>query len=145
MIKTSNLPPMRNGQYVSSPNKSAVVNIGSVLHFIPYLTIVTNGIIMIKNRIGETDMAEIKILKTDSRGRVILPPPFRKEPLFEYDVKGDQIPLYPVRTVRKYPDMSDLPEEELSPDWIEREKKVTTDTRPGIVASTPSRALKKTK
>jgi len=100
---------------------------------------------MIKNRIGETNMAEIKILKTDSRGRVILPPPFRKEPLFEYDVKGDQIILYPVRTVRKYPDMSDLPEEELSLDWIEREKKVNTDTRSGIVASSPSKALKKKK
>lgn len=90
-------------------------------------------------------MAEIKILKTDSRGRIILPSPFRKEPLFEYAVKGDQIILYPVRTVRKYPDMSDLPEEELSPDWVERERKVNTDTRPGIVASTPSKTLKKKK
>jgi hypothetical protein len=90
-------------------------------------------------------MAETKILKTDSRGRIILPPPFRREPLFEYAIKGDQIILYPVRTVRKYPDMSDLPEEELSPDWVEREKKVNTDTRTGIIASTPSRALKKTK
>ena len=90
-------------------------------------------------------MGEIKILKTDSRGRVILPPPFRKEPLFEYAVKGDQIILYPVRTVRKYPDMSNLPEEKLSPDWMEREKKVNADTRPGIVASTPSKALKRTK
>jgi hypothetical protein len=114
--------------------------------FLPYLTIVTNGIIIsLKRIIGESDMAEIKILKTDSRGRIILPPPFRKEPLFEYAVKGDQIILYPVRTVRKYPDMSDLPEEELSPDWVEREKKVNTDTRTGIIASTPSRALKKTK
>jgi len=90
-------------------------------------------------------MAEIKILKTDSRGRVVLPPPFRKEPLFEYAVKGDQIILYPVRTVRKYPDMSDLPEEDLSPDWVEREKKINADTRPGIVASTSSKALRKKK
>ncbi len=90
-------------------------------------------------------MADTKILKTDSRGRVVLPPPFRKEPLFEYAVKGDQITLYPVRTVRKYPDMSNLPEEELSPDWVEGEKKVNADTRPGIVASTPTRALKKRK
>ena len=90
-------------------------------------------------------MGEIKILKTDSRGRVLLPPPFRKEPLFEYAVKGDQIILYPVRTVRKYPDMSDLPEEDLSPNGVEREKKVNADTRPGIVASTPSKALKKKK
>ena len=89
-------------------------------------------------------MAEIKILKTDSRGRIILPPPFRKEPLFEYAVKGDQIILYPVQTVRKYPNMSDLPEEELSPDWVEREKRVDPDTRTGIV-STSSKALKKMK
>ena len=73
------------------------------------------------------------------------PSPFRKEPLFEYAIKGDQIILYPVRTVRKYPDMSNLPTEELSPDWVEREKKVNVDTRPGIVASTPSEALKKMK
>ena len=90
-------------------------------------------------------MAEIKILKTDSRGRITLPPSFRKEPLFEYAIKDDQIILYPVRTVRKYPDMSDLPMEELSPDWVEREKKVNRDNRPGIVASTPSEALKKMK
>jgi hypothetical protein len=90
-------------------------------------------------------MAEIRILKTDSRGRIILPLPFRKEPLFEYAVKGNQIVLYPVRTVRKYPDMSDLPEEELSPDWVEAEKKVNADTRRGIVASTPSKALKRVK
>jgi len=90
-------------------------------------------------------MAEIKILKTDSRGRIILPLPFRKEPLFEYAVKGDQIILYPVRTVRKYPDMSDLPEGELSPDWVEAENKVNLHTRRGIVAPTPSEALKRVK
>ncbi len=90
-------------------------------------------------------MAEIKILKTDSRGRIILPPPFRKEPLFEYSIKGDQIILFPVRTIRKYPDMSDVPTEELSPEWVEREQKVNKDFRPGIVASTPSGALKRMK
>ncbi len=90
-------------------------------------------------------MAEIKILKTDSRGRISLPPPFRKEPLFEYAVKGDQITLYPVRTVRKYADMSDLPSEELSSPWVNAEQKVSADTRPGIVASSPSKALKKMK
>jgi hypothetical protein len=103
------------------------------------------GMSFYKNRIGENDMAEIKILKTDARGRIILPPPFRKEPLFEYSVKGDQIILYPVRTIRKYPDMSDLPEEELSPDWMEREQKVNKDIRPGIVASTPAKAVKRMK
>jgi len=90
-------------------------------------------------------MAEIKILKADSRGRIVLPPPFRKEPLFEYSIKGDQIILYPVRTIRKYPDMSDVPAEELSPKWVEGEKKVNADTRRGILASTPSEALKRAK
>lgn len=90
-------------------------------------------------------MAEIRILKPDSRGRITLPPPFRTEPLFEYDIKGDQIILYPVRTVRKYPDMSDLPEEKLSPQSVETEKKVNADTRPGISASTPPRPLRKMK
>src|SRR5574340_1585050 len=89
------------------------------------------------------DMAEIRILKTDARGRITLPPSFRKEPLFEYAIKGDQITLYPVRTVRKYPNISDLPEEELSPTWTEAEKRVNTDRRPGIVALTPSEAIKK--
>ena len=90
-------------------------------------------------------MVEINILKTDSRGRITLPSAFRKEPLFEYTIKDDQIILYPVRTVRKYPDMSDLPTEELSPDWVAKEHKVNADTRRGIVASTPSEAAKKMK
>jgi hypothetical protein len=90
-------------------------------------------------------MAEINILKTDARGRITLPSAFRKEPLFEYAIKGDQIILYPVRTVRKYPDMSDLPTEELAPGWVAREKEVNADSRPGITASTPSEAVKKTK
>jgi len=41
--------------------------------------------------------------------------------------------------------MSDLSEEELSPDWAEREKKVNADTNPGIAAPTPSKALKRRK
>lgn len=88
-------------------------------------------------------MAEVNILKTDSRGRITLPHPFRKEPLFEYVVEGDQIVLYPVRTVRKYPDMSDLPTEELSARWVAEEQEVNKDTRPGVTASTPSEALKR--
>jgi len=90
-------------------------------------------------------MSEINILKTDHRGRVTLPAPFRKEPLFEYVIEGEQIILYPVRTVRKYPDMSDLPEEKLSPRWEQKEQKVTKDTRKGIRASSASEALKKFK
>jgi hypothetical protein len=87
-------------------------------------------------------MAEINILKTDSRGRITLPPTFRSEPLFEYVIEGDQITLYPVRTVRKYPDMSDMPEEELSAEWVKQEHKVNKDKRKGISASSPANALK---
>jgi len=54
------------------------------------------------------------ILKTNSRGRVTLPATFRSEPLFEYVIEWDEITLYyPVQTVRSYPDISDLPTEEL--------------------------------
>jgi hypothetical protein len=90
-------------------------------------------------------MAEAKLLKTDSRGRITLPPPFRSEPLFEYVVADDQLMLYPVRTIRKYPDMVGLPAEELGPDWVEREEKVNRDTRRGIIAPSRSQALKKVK
>ncbi|MBW1801883.1 MAG: hypothetical protein JRJ85_14255 [Deltaproteobacteria bacterium] len=88
-------------------------------------------------------MADINLLKTDSRGRVTLPPAFRNEPLFEYVVEGDQITLYPVRTIRKYPDMSDLPTEHLGAGWIKQEKNINRDSRRGILAATPSEALKR--
>ena len=88
-------------------------------------------------------MAEINILKTDSRGRITLPPPFKSESLFEYVIEGDQIILYPVRTVRKFPDMSDLPEEAVSPEWAEKELKINRDLRAGISADTPSEAVKR--
>ena len=90
-------------------------------------------------------MTEINILKTDSRGRITLPPPFRAEPLFEYVIEGDQITLYPIQTVRKYPDMSDLPAEELPAEWARKEKKVNEDARKGVSASTPTEALKSMK
>lgn len=90
-------------------------------------------------------MTDVNILKTDSRGRVTLPPSFRKEPLFEYTIEGDSITLYPVRTVRKYPDMSELPEEDLPSAWVEREEDVNRDTRRGVSASSPSKALKRIK
>jgi hypothetical protein len=88
-------------------------------------------------------MSEINLLKTDNRGRVTLPPAFRKEPLFEYLIDGEQIILYPVRTVRKYPDMSDIPGEKLPPDWEQKEQKVNKDTRKGVRAASVSDALKK--
>lgn len=87
-------------------------------------------------------MAEMNILKTDNRGRVTLPFHFRSEPLFEYIIEGDAIILYPVRTVRKYPDMSDLPVEGLSHEWAEREDAVNKDRRRGISAASPAEALK---
>ncbi|MDD5207402.1 MAG: hypothetical protein PHS17_18385 [Desulfobacterales bacterium] len=90
-------------------------------------------------------MSDLNILKTDSRGRITLPAPFRNESLFEYTVEGDAITLYPVRTVRKYPDMDGLPEEDLSPDWSAREEEVNRDRRPGVPASSPSEALKRIK
>lgn len=88
-------------------------------------------------------MAPIKILKTDARGRITLPAPFRSEPLFEYTIEGDQITLYPVHTVRKFPAMDDVPSEHLSPVEEEAEKQVNADTRKGIRAKTASQALKK--
>ena len=90
-------------------------------------------------------MAEINILKTDSRGRITLPRPFRSESLFEYAIEGDQLTIYPVKTVRKFPDMSDLPEEELSAEWNSFELKVNRDAQPGITAGSPSEALKQTR
>lgn len=87
-------------------------------------------------------MGEINILKTDNRGRVTLPSHFRSEPLFEYVIQGDAITLYPVRTVRKYPDMSDLPAEELSQEWTELEEAVNKDRRRGVAAATPAEALR---
>ena len=88
-------------------------------------------------------MPNVNILKTDSRGRITLPPRFRSEDLFEYVVDGDQITLYPVRTIRKLPDMSDLPEEDLSPEWKEKESRVNRDKRSAVSAENPSSALKR--
>jgi hypothetical protein len=92
--------------------------------------------------LGSKIMANINILKTDSRGRITLPPRFRSEDLFEYVVEGDQITLFPVRTVRKFPDMSDIPAEDLSSEWKKQESKVNRDKRPAVLAVSPSDALK---
>jgi len=88
-------------------------------------------------------MSDLNVLKTDSRGRVTLPAPFRNEALFEYTIEGDAITLYPVRTVRKYLNMDGLPEEDLSPQWAAEEEEVNQDTRSGVSASSPSEALKR--
>jgi len=47
-----------------------------------------------------------------------------------------------VRTIRKYPDMSDLPTEKLASEWVRREEAVNEDIRRGISTSTPAQALK---
>jgi hypothetical protein len=86
-------------------------------------------------------MPEVRILKTDARGRITLPPPFRKEALFEYVIEGQQLTLYPVQTVRKFPDMLDLQAEALSPEWVKKEDKVNRDARQGITATNPAEAL----
>ena len=60
--------------------------------YCPLLTKVTNGNMMTVKMelfIGGASMADINILKTDSRGRVTLPGDFRKEPLFEFIIEGD--------------------------------------------------------
>ena len=87
-------------------------------------------------------MSEVRILKTDSRGRVTLPLPFRKEALFEYIIEGQQLTLYPVQTVRKFPDMLDLPVEALSPEWVKKEGDVNKDKRQGVMAASPTQALR---
>jgi hypothetical protein len=88
-------------------------------------------------------MTDINILKTDSRGRVTLPGDFRKDRLFEYFIEGDQITLYPVKTLRKFPDMTGLPEEELGSKWVAKEDQVNRDKRRGVKAASPAEALKK--
>jgi hypothetical protein len=50
--------------------------------------------------------------------------------------------LYPVKTVRKFSAMSNLPEDDLSAEWNAEELKVNQGMRPGIVAGNPSEALK---
>jgi hypothetical protein len=68
-------------------------------------------------------MAIKNILKGDSHGKITLPPGFR--------------------SVREFPDMSDLPEESLSQESMEMEVKVNKDKRKPISTSSPSEALKR--
>lgn len=67
-------------------------------------------------------MTNKNTLKADTRGKISLPPCFR--------------------SVRKCPDMSDLPEEPLSSESMEMEAKVNKDKRKPISAFSPSEALK---
>jgi hypothetical protein len=46
-------------------------------------------------------------------------------------------------SVRKFPEMADLPGEELGPDWLEKEEQVNRDKRPGVKAASPAEALKR--
>ena len=72
-----------------------------------------------------------------------LPGNFRKERLFEYYIEADQIILYPVKTVRKFSDMTGLPEKELESRWVAKEDQVDRETCRGVKASSPAEALKK--
>jgi hypothetical protein len=67
-------------------------------------------------------MTNKNIFNTDSSGRITLPPGFR--------------------SVREFPDMSDLPEESLSQESMEMEVKVNKDKRKPVSTSSPSEALK---
>jgi hypothetical protein len=82
------------------------------------------------------------ILKADSRGRISLPGEFKRHGLFEYVEEDGCLVLYPVRTVREFPDMSDLPEIALGGQAVAEERQSNRDRRPGVVASSPSAALK---
>ena len=84
-------------------------------------------------------------LKTDSRGRITLPPQFKNESLFECIEDNGCLVLYPVQTVRKFPKMDDLPTLTLNSKWHQEEKEVNEDMRSGIIATTPEEALKKLK
>ncbi|MEW5767313.1 MAG: hypothetical protein AB1797_06750 [bacterium] len=85
------------------------------------------------------------ILKTDSRGRITLPPGFKNEPLFECIEDNGCLILHPVQTVRKFPGMDGLPTTTLGPKWQQEEGEINEDMRPGIIAKTPKSALKKLK
>lgn len=85
------------------------------------------------------------ILKADSRGRITLPPRFKKEPLFECIEDNGYLILYPVQTVRKFPEMDDLPTTTLGPKWQQEEEEINEDIQPGIIAKTPKSALEKLK
>jgi len=91
----------------------------------------------------ESAMTSPTILKTDSRGRITLPPQFKKESLFECISDNGCLVLYPVQTVRKFPKMDDLPTTTLDQKWQQEEKEINEDTRPPIMATTPESALKK--
>jgi len=93
----------------------------------------------------EDIMDSPSILKTDSRGRITLPPEFKNEPLFECVEDNGCLVLYPVQTVRKFPKMSDISTTTLAPKWQKEEKEINEDTRPPIIATTPKSALKKLK
>ncbi|MDI6791495.1 MAG: hypothetical protein QME81_01320 [bacterium] len=90
-------------------------------------------------------MGSPSILKTDSRGRVTLPPKFKNESLFEYAEDNGCLILWPVQTVRKFPKMDDLPTITLNAKWQQEEKEINEDMHPAIMAATPKSALKKLK
>lgn len=90
-------------------------------------------------------MPKANVLMPDSRGRVVLPERYKNEKLLEYvDRKGFLI-IYPVETVRRFPDMADIPEIELDAVWREEERSVSKSKSKGIRAKNPKEALQKSK
>ncbi|MEK7812640.1 MAG: hypothetical protein AAB296_02680 [Candidatus Desantisbacteria bacterium] len=88
-------------------------------------------------------MNSTTILKTDSRGRITLPPEFKKESLFECIQDNGCLVLHPVQTVRKFPEMDDIPTTILTLKWQKEEKEINEDIRQGIIAKTPKLAIEK--
>lgn len=60
----------------------------------------------------------------------------------EFPIEGEAIVPYPAPTAREYPDMSGLPVEELSQKCAKLEDAVNKDKRRGVLAASPTQALK---
>lgn len=90
-------------------------------------------------------MPKANVLMPDSRGRVVLPERYKNEKLLEYvDRKGFLI-IYPVETVRRFPDMQDIPEQKLDETWQKEERGISKSKSKGIKAKNPMEALRKLK
>lgn len=90
-------------------------------------------------------MPRVNVLTPDSRGRVVLPERYKNEKLLEYVDRKAYLIIYPVETVRRFPDMDDLPEETLDPVWKKEEASVTQSKTKGIRAKNPRETLRKLK
>ncbi|MCB0308392.1 MAG: hypothetical protein KDD48_03390 [Bdellovibrionales bacterium] len=89
-------------------------------------------------------MKNTAVLKPDKQGRISLPEPLKSSQLVQYELNPDgSILIYPVRTVREYPDMSDLPESSDLTDSIKASlHKSLSSTQQGVFARSSFEALK---